>query len=296
MIISEPCCVDMPAEEYHRHFALSSTGSRTIAKECPALYQYERENPRHSDAFDIGSAVHLLVLEPHLFNERVVACGPDFTSKAAREKRDAAYEEGLIPLRDADLTLVRNMRAALQADPMAAAAFTGGKAEQSLFWRDPEFGIPCRTRPDYLPPHTRYLIDLKSAISSNPVDFAKDAAQYGYAAQASHYLDGVEAVFGRRPEKFAFIVVAKKPPHLVTVHWVTPAALAWGAVENRYARGVYAWCQHTGHWPGYVPQLDAPPQAFDLNLPPWKLRELEVRYEAGGFEPPPIPTEQEAAA
>ncbi|MGI4850761.1 MAG: PD-(D/E)XK nuclease-like domain-containing protein [Janthinobacterium lividum] len=288
-VFAEPCCLDMTNEDYHAHPALSSTGARTLVKECPAVYQYERQHGRHSEAFDIGSAVHLLVLEPHLFDARVVACGPDFTTKDAKAKRAAAYADGLIPLRDGDMETVRNMRAALQADPMAAAAFTGGSAEQSLFWVDPEFGIPCRTRPDYLPQHTRYLIDLKTAATSHPAEFEKDAAKFGYYAQASWYLDGVEAVSGVRPERFAFVVVAKKPPHLVTVHWVTPEALQWGAIENRYARGVYAYCTATNNWPGYTQQVDQPARAFDLTIPGWKVRDMETRHSLGGYEPPPLP-------
>jgi len=291
-----PHIVDMPAALYHRHPALSSTGARTLARECPAVYQHKRENPERKQAFDIGSATHLLTLEPHLFDAGVVLCGPDFKTKGAQEQRDAAYAADRIPLRDGDLDLIRDMRAALQADPIASTAFVGGEAERSLFWTDPEFGIRCRTRPDYLPPHNRYLVDLKASATSNPADFAKDAARFGYHAQASFYLDGAEATRGFRPERFAFVVVSKEPPHLVTTHWVDAEALAWGAIENRFARGVFAWCERAGVWPSYAPDITAPAQAFTLTLPGWKRRELEQRHEAGGFEPPAQPTEQEIAA
>lgn len=294
----KPGIYEIPADTYHRHTeSLSSTGARMIVNDCPATFRWKMDNPENKREFDIGTATHLLVLEPERFAERVVIVrghtkkgdySPGYGTDDARAQRDAAYAAGKTPLLEEEMELVRSMRAALHAHPIASKAFVGGQAEKSLFWHDAEFGITCRTRPDYLPPHNRYLVDLKTAASSDPEDFARAAADMGYHMQADWYLDGLQSLTGTRPEKFAFVAVSKKPPHLVTVHWVSTEALQWGAVQNRYARGVFAWCMEHNEWPGYVQTIGKPGEAYTLNLPAWKLKELQNKHDLGAFEPPPV--------
>jgi hypothetical protein len=296
---------DIAAEQYHRDLtSLSSTGARQIVNDCPAAFRYAQDNLEKKREFDIGTATHLLVLEPERFADRVVIVkgytkkgdySPGYQTDDARAQRDAAYAACKTPLLPEELDLVRNMREAIQAHPIASQAFKNGEAEKSLFWQCPEFGIMCRTRPDYLPTHSRYMVDLKTSASADPEDFAKSAANFGYHQQAEWYLTGMEHTLGRRPERFAFVVVAKKPPFLVTVHWVDADALAWGAIQNRYARGVFAWCQRHNEWPGYVQQIGKPGEAFTLRLPGWKMRELEEKHAAGAFEPPTVNNERIAA-
>ncbi len=305
MNITEPCCIDMPAEEYHRHPALSSTGARLLVKECEAVFAHERENPVHRQVFDIGTASHLMILEPETFASSVVIIqgrtkrgepSDGYSTQDARDQRDEAYAAGKTPLLPEEAMMVRQMRDALRKDPMGAVAFTGGKAEQSIFWRDPEFGIQRRARLDYMPNHSRYICDYKSSISSNPEDIRKAVWNFGYHMQSSWYLDGVEAATGLRPERFAFLVQSKKPPHLVTTVWMGPRALAWGAVQNRYACGLFARAQERQEWLSYRPDAAGPPAAFTVELPAFAERELQERFDAGGFDPPRTETSEQRAA
>jgi hypothetical protein len=43
-------------------------------------------------------------------------------------------------------------------------------------------------------------------------------------------------------------------------------------------------------WPGFShPPGSSAPRGFDdIRMPPWALKQLEQRHEAGGFEPPSI--------
>lgn len=287
MSIQAPGIYSMSSAEYHRDPALSSTGARLITLDCPAVYRHQIDNPPVKREFDIGNATHLLVLEPPLFAGAVREIdADDYRTKAAQEARDAARAEGRLPLLRKEIELVHAMRDAVWSDPIAGQAFRGGQPEQSMFWRDPEFGIMCRTRPDYLPPHTRYLVDLKTAMSADPEDFARQAYSLGYHMQAAWYLDGVEAITGTRPERFAFVVVSKKPPHIVTTCWLDNEMIEWGRIQNRHARGVFAWCQAHDRWPSYQPDITAPPVAHTISLPGWARKELEAKHEAGAFEPP----------
>lgn len=302
MQIQTPGIYDMPAAEYHADPcplpSLSSGGAHTLTWECPAVYDYGRRNPVNKRAFDIGTASHLMTLEPEKFDDAVVVIegktkdgkpSEGYKTQDAKDQRDAAYAAGKTPLLQQEVDLVRAMRAALWNDPIGSKAFRNGKAEQSIFWRDVEFGIWRRTRPDWIPDHRNYAINWKSAASANPDDVAKAIFNLGYFQKAAYELDGIEAVTGRRPSKYCLLVQSKAPPYLVIPVWLHPEDLAWGQKLNRYACGVFAWCLETGEWPGYSQPPGQQPKGFeDIRLPFWALKALEARDRAGGFEPPSI--------
>jgi len=298
--ITTPGIYDMPAAEYHADPcptpSLSSSGAYTLANECPATFQHERSAAIYKRAFDIGTASHLMTLEPNLFEGHIVIVrgqtkdgkpSEGYTSQDAKDQRDAAYEAGKTPLLPKEAELVRAMRDVLLTDPIGRHAFRDGKAEQSIFWRDQEFGIWCRSRPDWIPTRRGYLINWKTAESSHPDDIQRAIYNLGYFQKCAWELDAVEAVTGERPEKYCLLVQSKKPPHLIVPWWVHPEDLAWGAVLNRYARGVFAWCSKNNHWPGYTARPNEAARAVtDRRMPPWALRQLEERHAAGEFQPP----------
>jgi len=289
--ILSPGMYDMPAPEYHGEPCdgpcLGSGGAVMLAHDCPAAYRYRSDNPEEKDAFDIGTATHLLVLEPEKFRAAIGVVDADsWRTKDAQAARAALRGAGRIPLLAKDHDAVLAMRDSIAAHPIAKSAFTEGKAEASIFWKDAEFGCWKKCRPDWLPNHRRYYVDLKTSTSADPADFSKTIATFGYYMRAAWYQDGIEAVTGQRPERVAFVVVSKKPPHLVSVCWLDQEAIEWGRIANRYATGVFAWCVENNVWPDYQPEIGQPPAAFTVNLPSWQLRELQERHERGGFVPP----------
>lgn len=291
MKITTPGVYDMPAHEYHSDPcdapSLGSTGARELIQGCPASFRYRQENPDTKEEFEIGNAAHLLVLEPEIFESRIGRVPfDDYRKKEAQASRDDIRASGRIPLLPKHLEMVEGMRASLAADPIARFAFRETEIERSMFWRDPEFGFWCKTRPDALPKSRRYLVDLKTSTSADPDDFRKAVVNFGYHQQAAWYLDGVAHVLGARPERFAFVVVSKAPPYLVSTCWLDEEAIGWGAKLNRYARGVFAWCLERDEWPSFKPDIAQPPAAFTISLPAWARRDLEERDQAGEFVPP----------
>lgn len=299
-MIDSPGIYQMPADQYHADptptGSLSSSGAHTLAFECPAAFEWQRQNRVNKRVFDIGTASHLMVLEPDLFDSKVVIVrgitkdgkpSDGYQSQDAKDQRDAAYAAGLTPLLPKEVDLVQAMRAALWSDPIGSRAFKAGHAEQSIFWQDQEFGNWCRTRPDWMPDHGSYVINWKTADSANPDDVAKAIFNLGYFQKSAWELDGIEAVTGARPAKYCLLVQSKRPPHLVVPVWLHADDLAWGAKLNRYARGLFAWCQRAGEWPGYSQQPGQAPRGFDdLRMPGWAHKLLEARDERGDFVVP----------
>jgi hypothetical protein len=274
--------------------ALSSSGARTIVDECPAIFKHERDNPRNNRAFDIGTAAHLLTLEPEQWEFEVVIVegrtkdgkpSKGYASQEAKDLREAAYRAGKTPLLPEEADGIIAMKAKLFAHPIAAKAFRGGHAERSYFSRDPFTGIWLKSRPDYSAGDLSYLLEYKSTSDVNPRQFSRRAFDLGYYMQAAWSLDGVAAATGIRPREYYVIAQASKPPYLVTVFRMSLRAIEWGAIMNRRAIDIYAGCLDRGEWPGYRdPRTPWKDSALEIDLPGYAEFQLQARHEAGEFE------------
>lgn len=302
MQISDPGIYDLPNDAYHADpclpMSLSSTGARKLTTDCPAMFKYERDNQGvRKRAFDIGTAGHLMVLEPEKFEEQIVLVegftkdgkpSAGYATTDAKEQRDAAYAAGKTPLLKPELDMLQEMRSAIWNDPVVSKAFVSGEPEKSMFWQDEETGIWCRCRPDFLPRNGRYLLDYKTADDANPEKFQKRAFDMGYHQQAAWYLEGYRAVTGEDPTRFWFIVQSKKPPYLVSICEMDPYALQIGEARNRYAKGALAWCLKHDEWPGYRPTLSDRNRVFQIAPPAWVSKEYDRQMEEGSLEPPAV--------
>jgi hypothetical protein len=285
----------LAAVDYHAMRALSASGAWLLAEDCAAKFLWRSPwNPLYEPEpridFDIGVAAHLAVLEPDRQADSVVLIeAGDYRTTKAREARDAARAGGKVPLLPYQLDIVQAIAGSIRAHPIASEAFTGGEAEVTLIWRDAETSVPCKARPDYLPAHGRWLVDLKTAASANPRSWRDQAYRLGYHARAAWYLDGAAAVLGEVPEEYWFVLVEKEPPYLVSVVSFDNDALAWGRIANRKACERFACAAAANDWPGYREPGQNHDRAFRIGLPPWAIYQLQDREEGGEFTPEPLP-------
>lgn len=299
MKITKPGIYTMSSADYHSDpcdpMSLSSTGARKLVSDCPAMFKFGRDNQTHNRAFDIGTAAHLMVLEPEKLADQVVIVqgyskdgkpSDGYRTQDAKDQRDAAYEAGKTPLLAPEYERVKAMRDVIWNDPIASKAFADGVPEQSMFWQDQETGVWCRSRPDFMPKHGKYMVDYKSAASAHPDEFRRAIHNFGYHQQAAWYMEGYEVLTGVRPEAFYFIVQMKEPPFLVSIIRLDAATLAIGETLNRYARGTLAWCLENDQWPGYVPKIGEPARMFDVGVPHFASAQYERDLESGKFEIP----------
>ena len=279
----------LSAVDYHAMRALSASGAWLLSEECPAKFLWRSPwNPLYvpeaKTDFDIGVAAHLAVLEPKRQADSIVLIeAADYRTTRAREARDIARAEGKVPLLPWQFDIVRAIAGSIQAHPIAVAAFRHGAAEVTLTWQDPETGVPCKARPDYLPAHGRWLVDLKTAASANPRVWRDQAYRLGYHARAAWYLDGAEKVLGQTPEEYWFVVVEKEPPYLVSVISFDQEALEWGRRANRKACALFARSLAENDWPSYREPGQNRERAFRVSLPPWAIYQLQDRAETGDF-------------
>lgn len=285
--ITAPGIYDLPADVYHADPcaapSIGSSGLRMLLNECPAKFWHQHINPERErfdkDVWRIGRAAHTLLLQPDHFHAEIHVLSEDCNLRTndGKAERDEAIKAGKTVIRHDDFLAIANMVDALKAHDIAGASFVNGQPERSLFWQDEETGVWLRCRPDFLPTALRHIPDYKTAASAKPAKFIRAAYDFGYHMQAAHYLDGIEAVTGRRPDSFYFVVQEKTAPYIVTCLTLDPGAIEWGQIQNRKAIHLFADCLASDHWPGYEADV------VEMPLPGYAEAELMRQDTAGKF-------------
>lgn len=244
----------IPDLEYHAMPGLSSTGIKNMLK-SPAHYQWHRTHRTERKAFDVGHAAHAKILGVGLGvvaypDEHLTPSGNVSTKHATLAWANRQRAEGLVPVAPDQIAAVNAMAEAVASHPIAGPLFTGGAPEVSLFWDDPRTGVQCKGRIDYL--HgVPTAVDLKTARTADPRRFGRTAADYGYAEQAIHYLNGLEATRGDTDARFYQVLVETEAPHFVSVVELDETFRMLAAERVRRAIDTYAECVETGEWPAY---------------------------------------------
>jgi hypothetical protein len=150
----------------------------------------------------------------------------------------------------------------------AIRALGPGKTEVTIVWVDPETGLLCKGRIDWLSDDWSVLMDLKSTADGSPEAFAKSALNFTYYRQAPWYLDGVTLATGMdiADRAFVFATYETKAPFAPAYYYATDAMLKHGRVENRDLLTRFAACWRSNSWPGYAQDFQP------LNLPDWATR------------------------
>ena len=225
-------------------------------RKSPAHYQYMiTHNQEETPALIFGRAAHKFVLEPETFaDEYVIAPQVDRRTKAGKEEWAAflAESEGMTPISEQDMVVIREMNAAIESHPVAKALLKTGQHEVGFEWTDGITDEPCKCRPDTLTEWNgeKYIVDYKTTNSCEDGAFERACKYYGYKLQAAMYTEGVFCnTFETR--KFAFVAQEKAPPYAVRVYFCDPGFVDDGMATFRELIGIYHKCRASGEWPGY---------------------------------------------
>ena len=251
--------LSIPAEQYHADRAHVSKSWLDRLQQSPAHLRYYLDNAKpETKALRIGRIVHCAVLEPDIFARDFVFM-PKFdrrtTAGNAGAKEFEAANVGRLTVSEPELIMARGIREAIMRHKGARALLErAGQAEQSAFWRNPDTGVDCKCRPDYM--HD-FIVDLKTTEDASPAAFAKSIANFRYHVQAAQYTEGTER------ERFIIVACEKTPPYGVAVYVLDDVDIAKGAEKRRRELDLYAECKATNSWPCY-PETIQP-----ITLPAW---------------------------
>lgn len=278
----------MPMPEYQRRPELSASDLKAIGRD-PAGWKWDKEHPTYpTEAMILGSAVHAYTLEPGregvatlntsdasydiAYREGVTAETSngvvetpftDWRTLEARMLRTSVLDAGGYPLRAQDVARAKTMAVSLRAHPRIGRILTTGTPEVSFFGI--EGFTALRGRLDWIDPGSRTILDIKTADSVHPDDFARSAYDHGYHLSAGHYLDYVAAAYDDAPQDWTYVwgVVAKHPPYEAIDAEPTEDMLHLGRIQKDRAIWRYQHCTETGVWGfgSHTHPIDAPPWA-----------------------------------
>ena len=252
--------------DYYEIDALSNS-SLSVLKRSPQEF-YERfvsgkQKGEETDAMRLGSAVHMLALEPEKFDsEYVVLDGPVNPRTQAAYGRDTkAFSEWLenakadesrkIMIRD-DFDQSLKIAQAFHSHEIIEGLMTvdGKEFEKTLlltYQYDDGSSEKVKCKPDCIIPAESIIIDLKTSSDPRPEEFQWSALRYGYYRQAAIYLDACEVFYGKE-FRFLFGVVNSKAPHECGVFELTLADIQRGREEYHELIEEYSRRKLSNNW------------------------------------------------
>lgn len=259
-----------PAALYHGDkLSVSSTELRRMHRSPHKFRMLRKRPPTPTKAMEFGTLVHGFVLEGADYLKRYVVM-PDFklthghpnsnVHKAAKGEWLLANIDKLVVTQD-ELDDVHGILDSLINHQDAFDLLKQGVTEISGYYRDPETGILCRIRPDFLAFDLTVLIDLKTTQDIEEERFSNEIWKWRYDFQMAMYGEGTEQISGRKVEHHALIACEKEYPYEVAVYHLDEPAIETGARDYHRSLRRLKECIDTDRWPGYQTSVK------DIGLP-----------------------------
>jgi hypothetical protein len=232
----------------------------------------EYQSEESEKKFDIGTAAHSVFLQ----GDNIAVClnFDDWRKKEAKEARDDARSNGLIPLLteqyDNVLEMVEVGRKALKNSELSID-IKDGDSEVTYIWKEGE--TFCRIRVDWIDKDGDIIIDYKtSSVPANPESYSRIVVNNGLDIQDSFYRRGIRKLENTEPA-FVFMVQEVEPPYLCSFIELDMQFQDMG--EQKVKRGLHLWkeCMKSGKWPGYSEGIyTIEPPAYSLAA--WETKRL----------------------
>jgi exodeoxyribonuclease VIII len=211
----EPGKCKLDDATYHADPAISSTQLVEACRSPAHFWQISTMNPGAEPREDtpdliLGRAIHCRLLEPKDFHFRY-RCAPDVDRRTKAGKQAYAEfeqfvaEQGATAITPDMRETIEGMAAALEQQELETTSgqiikladiFKHGEAEQAFFWKDAETGLMCRCKADWI--IGSIVLDYKSTRDARLHQFRRQVGGLRYHMRAAFYLDGIEAVIGKR--------------------------------------------------------------------------------------------------
>lgn len=181
----------------------------------------KKDNEPTSDAFRLGTAMHMLILEPHLFDESFkIAPDVDRRTVGGRmawrefESQLNAEQDNYVDTKEMNM-LGAMSKSVAKNSLWKALNSEGDKIVKEAGFECEYMGIKIKGRLDFFNKTQNIIVDWKT-INDTPTKRTVKSEVYskGYDVQNFLYQKGVEIVTGVKP-KFYFAFVEKKAPHAI---------------------------------------------------------------------------------
>jgi len=153
---------------------------------------------------------------------------------------------------------------AIRTHPELSVFFDNGKAEHAVFGIDPETGLLCKCKPDFLSSFNKLnvCLEMKSTMDAREYPFTRDAYKFGYFTAAAFYQDVMEWSIGR-PDLYLIVAFERDPPYGIQIYEVPDEDIERGREQYDAALHLYKYCMETDDWPNYNTDIQT------LKYPRW---------------------------
>lgn len=263
--------------DYDAVFALNQSSIKIIdERHVKAAWRRLRHPDPPSRAMIVGTAFHLMLLEPEKFNEQFVVIPKwDMRTKVGKESR-AAWEadnpgwESRYELTVDEMLNLQGLVRQFLEHPVASVMIDNAiHYELGVFWNHPEYGFPCKALVDVV---TRYegrtwVLDLKSTRDVSPQFWSREIANRGYMIQAEWIIQGLNELSPAERD-FGFLVGETGGERDVMIYEAGPTT-RWEA-SHRIARACLQWDQaiRSDTFPGAEPRIQM------IEAPRWAMTHM----------------------
>lgn len=263
--------VNEPIDQYHADpLTVSSSKLRKILK-SPASFKASMSPDfqwPESDAMRFGFIFHNVILDKADLSSFVVM--PKFEGHHASNVHKIAKatwlqdHQGQTVVTETEFRAIEGMAQSIRDHKDAHALLSGGLAETSGYYTDPQTGINCRIRPDFINTKTNAIVDLKTCREGTFDAFRKSIFGFRYDFQMAMYGAGYEAIEKKPADYYVFIAVEKEPPYECFVYVLDIEVLARARGHYFQALDTLKVCLEANHWPMAQTQVQS------VGLPPWE--------------------------
>lgn len=205
----------------------------------------EKEDGRH---FAIGSALHELVLEPHLFKSNYIVT-PKFDRRTtigkAEHEKWVIEANGKTLLNEEEMNMIIQMAENAINNQTFMSLLENSDREVSCYTEDIKTGLKLKVRPDILPTNKSTIIDIKTCLDSSPKKFKGDVYSYGYSISAAFYMDILKR------ENYLFSAFEKQEPYQVSLYALNDEMIEFGREQYRMALDLLKWSYDNNYWCNY---------------------------------------------
>lgn len=272
-LIDAPCTIDgQDIEAYHRGPGISKTGLDHVARSPALFYALHLDPARPAEKERAGQLegqlAHCAILEPAEFDKRYVV-GPDVSrATKAWKEWEASLPAGVIAIKPDQRETALRQAESVRRLPDVAEALAAGRPEVSAYWIDPDTGVLCRCRPDWVHPAGEsgvVLLDVKTFSDASPAEFARQIARKRYHVQDAFYSDGFGRAAGVDVLGFVFVAVETEWPFAASAVMLDEPGKRQGAIDMRRDLTTYAACLKANDWPGHGAAI------HQVSMPAWAL-------------------------
>ncbi len=260
---ADPCAVPSLSQSIAN--VLVTESPRHAWLRHPRLGKQPEEATR---ALDDGSVLHKLLLGKGASVQIIDA--DSYRTKAVQMIRDAAVDEGKIPMLVAQYNRLSEAADRLRQQCAALGFPLTGQSEVAIEWTEGEADpVLCRGRLDHVFLDRGVIYDVKKTRSANPKYLRRNFVELGYASQYAAY---TRALAKLAPEfegrvDFVFLFMEIEPPYSVVPVRPDGAFKEIGALRWQRAVDMWRQCLCTNHWPSYCDS------AITLEAPVWVINQ-----------------------